>query len=56
MTTLAVKTTMNYSNMHKKGLWTRFKNYLVENQEIITAGLAALNGTSYYTYNRMLNK
>ena len=56
MTTLTAKTTMSYTNTHKEGLWTRFKNYLAENQEIITAGMAVTNGTSFYTYSRLLNR
>lgn len=60
MATLTAKTTMHsatsYTDMNKKGLWTRFRNYLAENQQTIIAGLALLNGTSYYTYCRSLNK
>ena len=59
MTALTAKTTMNYTKMNKEGLWTRFKKYLAENQETITAGLAMISGTSYYTYStysRMQNK
>ena len=56
MTALTAKTTVKYTNMNKKGLWKRFKNYLTENQETITAGLAMISGTSYYAYSRMRNK
>lgn len=56
MTTLTAKTTMNYTNMNKEGLWTRFKNYLAENQQTIIAGMAMMSGNSYYAYSRILNK
>lgn len=50
MTTLTAKTTMNYTNMNKQGLWSRFKNYLVENQQTISAGMAMISGNFNYTY------
>ncbi len=60
MTALTAKTTMNstvnYTDMSKKGLWMRFKNYLAENQQIIIAGMAMMNGYSNYACSRLLNK
>ncbi len=60
MTTLTAKSAMhsamNYTNVNKKGLWPRFKNYLAENQQIITTGMAIMNGTSYYVYSKVLGK
>ena len=60
MATLTAKTTMNsaisYTDMNKKGLWTRFKNYLTENQQTIIAGMALMNGNSYFACRRNLNK
>ena len=56
MTTLTAKTTLSYTHMNKERLLTRFKNYLVENQEIITTGMAMISSAPYYTCSRMLNR
>ena len=56
MTTLAAKAAMNYSNMNKKGVWRRFKNYLTENQQTIMTGMAMISGNSNYAYSKTLGK
>ena len=56
MAALTAKAQMNYTKTNKEGLLTRFKNYLTENQETITAGMYMISGTSFYAYRRMLNR
>lgn len=56
MATLTAKTTMNYTNTSNTGLWTRFKNYLHDNQQTIFMGMAMMSGNSYYAYSRALSK
>lgn len=56
MTTITAKANAAYSNTEKKTLWERFKDYIVENQNIIIAAASMMSGGSYYTYARTLNR
>lgn len=48
MAAIAAKKAVSYTKSNRVGLWRRFKEYLAENQQTITAGLGAMNGSSLY--------
>lgn len=48
MASIATEKSVGYTTSNRVGLWRRFKEYLAENQQTVTAGLGAMNGSSLY--------
>lgn len=45
---MATEKSVGYTTSNRVGLLRRLKEYLAENQQTVTAGLGAMNGSSLY--------